>query len=310
MGKYILKRIGQTVFVLFAISIIVFLLMNVLPGDPVALMLEKRADPATVEQVRHSLGLDKPLLVQYFDFLKGVFQGDLGTSYFTKEPVMETLTRSFFITLQLAASSFVFAVVIGVTCGMLAAIYRGKALDSTLMTCSIIGISAPSFWVAIILQIIFGLQLDLLPISGFASPIYFILPSIALGTRYAASIARITRTSMLDVINQDYIRTARAKGVKENVVMFKHAFKNALIPIVTLLGTQLGYMLGGSMLIEKIFTIPGIGNVLVTSLSNRDLPLLRGAMLYVAVAFVLVNLLVDISYAFIDPRIRVTGGKK
>ncbi|MEF9919005.1 MAG: ABC transporter permease, partial [Eubacterium sp.] len=285
-------------------------LMNVLPGDPVALMLEKRADPATVEQVRHSLGLDKPLLVQYFDFLKGVFQGDLGTSYFTKEPVMEKLTRSFFITLQLAASSFVFAVVIGVTCGMLAAIYRGKALDSTLMTCSIIGISAPSFWVAIILQIIFGLQLDLLPISGFASPIYFILPSIALGTRYAASIARITRTSMLDVINQDYIRTARAKGVKENVVMFKHAFKNALIPIVTLLGTQLGYMLGGSMLIEKIFTIPGIGNVLVTSLSNRDLPLLRGAMLYVAVAFVLVNLLVDISYAFIDPRIRVTGGKK
>ena len=310
MGKYILKRLGQTLLVLFAISIIVFLLMNVLPGDPVALMLEKRADPATVEQVRHSLGLDKPLFQQYWDFLVGIFHGDLGTSYFTKEPVMATLTRSFFITLQLAACSFVFAVIIGVTCGMLAAIYRGKALDSTLMTLSIVGISAPSFWVAIILQIIFGLQLDLLPISGFSSPIYFILPSIALGTRYAASIARITRTSMLDVIGQDYIRTARAKGVKESVVMLKHAFKNVLIPIVTLLGTQLGYMLGGSMLIEKVFTIPGIGNVLVTSLNNRDLPLLRGAMLYVAVAFVLVNLLVDISYAFIDPRIRVTEGKK
>lgn len=223
---------------------------------------------------------------------------------------METLTRGFFITLQLAVCSFIFAVIIGIVCGMLAAIYRGKAIDSTLMTLSIIGISAPSFWVAIILQIIFGLNLNLLPISGFSSPIYFILPSIALGTRYAASIARITRTSMLDVVSQDYIRTARAKGVKESVVMWKHAFKNALIPIVTLLGTQLGYMLGGSMLIEKVFTIPGIGSILVTSLNNRDLPLLRGAMLYVAVAFVLVNLLVDISYAFIDPRIRVTGGKK
>lgn len=310
MGKYILKRIGQTLIVLFAISVIVFLLMNVIPGDPVALMLEKRADPATMAKVRHELGLDQPLFIQYLDFIKGVFQGDLGTSYFTKEPVLDTLTRSFFITLQLAACSFIFAVIIGITCGMLAAIYRGKAVDSILMTLSIIGISAPSFWVAIILQMIFGLWLDLMPISGFYSPIYFILPSIALGTRYAASIARITRTSMLDVINQDYIRTARAKGVKENVVMLKHAFKNALIPIVTLLGTQLGYMLGGSMLIEKVFTIPGIGNILVTSLNNRDLPLLRGAMLYVAVAFVVVNLLVDISYAFIDPRIRVTGGNK
>ena len=170
MGKYILKRLGQTLLVLFAISIIVFLLMNVLPGDPVALMLEKRADPATVEQVRHSLGLDKPLFQQYWDFLVGIFHGDLGTSYFTKEPVMETLTRSFFITLQLAACSFVFAVIIGVTCGMLAAIYRGKALDSTLMTLSIVGISAPSFWVAIILQIIFGLQLDLLPIAHLFYP--------------------------------------------------------------------------------------------------------------------------------------------
>ena len=282
--RQILKRIGQTLIVLFAISVIVFLLMNVIPGDPVALMLEKRADPATMAKVRHELGLDQPLFIQYLDFIKGVFQGDLGTSYFTKEPVLDTLTRSFFITLQLAACSFIFAV--------------------------IIGISAPSFWVAIILQMVFGLWLDLMPISGFYSPIYFILPSIALGTRYAASIARITRTSMLDVINQDYIRTARAKGVKENVVMLKHAFKNALIPIVTLLGTQLGYMLGGSMLIEKVFTIPGVGNILVTSLNNRDLPLLRGAMLYVAVAFVVVNLLVDISYAFIDPRIRVTGGNK
>lgn len=308
MASYILKRLGQTVLVLFGISLITFILLQVVPGDPVALMLEKRADPATIERIRHEMGLDLPLYVQYFNFIKGAIHLDFGTSYFTKEVVTVALFRCFKVTLKLASMSFIFAVIIGIPCGMVAAIFRGKWVDSALMTLSIIGVSAPSFWFAILLQIFFGLKLDLLPISGFETPIYFILPSIALGARYAGSIARITRTSMLDVVRQDYIRTARAKGVKEKIVIMKHALKNAMIPIITLVGTELGYMLTGSMLIEKVFSIPGIGKLAVDSMANRDLPLLEGTVMYIAFIFVMVNLIVDISYAFIDPRIRYGKG--
>lgn len=309
MLSYILKRLGQTIFVLFGITLATFILINVVPGDPVQVMLEKRADPETIERVRHELGIDKPLPEQYINFVKGAVKLDLGKSYFSKEPVTRVLSRCFVTTAKLAAMSFLFAVVIGVTCGIIAAVNRGRPLDSALMTVAMLGMSAPSFWIAIILQIIFGLKLNLLPLSGFDSAASFILPSIALGTRYAASIARITRTSMLDVIKQDYIRTARAKGVKESVVVVKHAFKNAMIPIVTLLGTQLGNMLAGSMLIEKVFSISGIGKLAVDSMTNRDLPLVQGAVLYIAAIFVVINLLVDISYAFIDPRIRYGKGE-
>lgn len=308
MFRYIAKRLCQTLLVLVGISLITFILLQVVPGDPVELMLEKRADAETIARVRHELGLDLPLPQQYFNFIKGALRLDFGKSYFTKEVVTTTLIRSFKVTVKLASMSFLFAVILGVTCGMAAAINRGKWIDSALMTISIIGVSAPSFWIAIILQIIFGLKLDLLPISGFNSPAHFILPSIALGARYAGSIARITRTSMLDVIKQDYIRTARAKGVKENLVIMKHALKNAMIPIITLVGTELGYMLTGSMLIERVFSIPGIGKLAVDSMSTRDLPLLEGTVMYIALIFVIINLMVDISYAFIDPRIRYGKG--
>ena len=271
-------------------------------------MLDKRADEATIEKVRHEMGLDVPLPEQYINFVKGAVRLDFGKSYFTKENVMDALVRSFKVTVKLAAMSFIFACVIGLTCGMIAAVYRGKWIDSLLMTLSMVGVSAPSFWIAIILQIVIGLKLDLLPISGFDGPLNYILPSIALGTRYAGSIARITRTSMLDVIKQDYIRTARSKGVKEFLVIMKHALKNAMIPIVTLVGTELGYMLTGSMLIEKVFAIPGIGKLAVDGMMNRDLPLLQGTVVYIALVFVIVNLVVDISYAFIDPRIRYGKG--
>lgn len=304
MVSYISKRIVQTAVVLLGISLVTFLLLQVVPGDPVSLMLDRRADPATIAAVRHQLGLDVSLPQQYLNFVNGVIHLNLGNSYFTKEPVLSALNRAFQVTLKLASLSFVFAVVIGISCGMIAALYRGKWLDSSLMTLSIVGVSAPSFWIAIILQIIFGLKLNLLPISGFDVPAAYILPSIALGTRYAGSIARITRTSMLDVIKQDYIRTARAKGAKRNAVIIHHAMKNAMIPIITLVGTELGNMLTGSMLIEKVFSIPGIGKLAVDSMSNRDLPLLEGTVMYIALVFVVVNLLVDISYAFIDPRIR------
>ena len=308
MLSYISKRIVQTAVVLLGISLVTFLLLQVVPGDPVSLMLDRRADAATIAAVRHQLGLDVPLPQQYLNFIKGVTHLDLGNSYFTKEPVLSALNRSFQVTLKLASLSFVFAIVIGISCGMIAALYRGKWLDSSLMTLSIIGVSAPSFWIAILLQIIFGLKLNLLPISGFDTPAAYILPSIALGTRYAGSIARITRTSMLDVIKQDYIRTARAKGAKQTAVIVHHAMKNAMIPIITLVGNELGNMLTGSMLIEKVFSIPGIGKLAVDSMSNRDLPLLEGTVMYIALVFVVVNLLVDISYAFIDPRIRYGRG--
>jgi len=283
-------------------------LLNVVPGDPVAMMLDKRADAETIARVKAEMGLDAPLPEQYINFVKGAVRLDFGKSYFSKEVVTDALVRCFKVTVRLAAMSFLFAVIIGIPCGMLAAVKRGTVIDSGLMTLAMFGVSAPSFWIAIILQIVIGLKLDLLPISGFDGPLNYILPSIALGTRYAGSIARITRTSMLDVIKQDYIRTARSKGVKENLVILKHALKNAMIPIVTLVGTELGYMLTGSMLIEKVFSIPGIGKLAVDAMMNRDLPMLQGTVMYIALVFVIVNLVVDLSYALIDPRIRVGKG--
>ena len=308
MLSYTGKRLLQTIFVLLGISLITFVLLQVVPGDPVALMLEKRADPETIAKVRKELGLDLPYYVQYLNFVKGAIHLDFGTSYFTKEVVTDALIRSFKVTVKLACMSFIFAAVIGIPCGIFAAVKRGKGIDTVVMVLSIIGVSAPAFWVAIILQILFGLKLNILPISGFDTPASYILPSIALGARYAGNIARITRTSMLEVLGQDYIRTAKAKGAMRWAVILKHALKNAMIPIVTLVGTDFGYMLTGSMLIEKVFSIPGIGKLAVDAMSNRDLPLLEGTVMYIAFVFVVVNLIVDVSYAFLDPRIRYGKG--
>lgn len=308
MLSYTGKRLLQTIFVLLGISLITFVLLQVVPGDPVALMLEKRADPETIAKVRKELGLDLPYYVQYLNFIKGAIHLDFGTSYFTKEVVTDALIRCFKVTVKLACMSFIFASVIGIPCGIFAAVKRGKGIDTVVMVLSIVGVSAPAFWVAIILQILFGLKLNVLPISGFDTPVSYILPSLALGARYAGNIARITRTSMLEVLGQDYIRTAKAKGAMRWAVILKHALKNAMIPIVTLVGTDFGYMLTGSMLIEKVFSIPGIGKLAVDAMSNRDLPLLEGTVMYIAFVFVVVNLIVDVSYAFLDPRIRYGKG--
>ena len=308
MLSYTGKRLLQTIFVLLGISLITFVLLQVVPGDPVALMLEKRADPETIARVRKELGLDLPYYVQYLNFIKGAIHLDFGTSYFTKEVVTDALIRCFKVTVKLACMSFIFASVIGIPCGIFAAVKRGKGIDTVVMVLSIVGVSAPAFWVAIILQILFGLKLNVLPISGFDTPASYILPSLALGARYAGNIARITRTSMLEVLGQDYIRTAKAKGAMRWAVILKHALKNAMIPIVTLVGTDFGYMLTGSMLIEKVFSIPGIGKLAVDAMSNRDLPLLEGTVMYIAFVFVVVNLIVDVSYAFLDPRIRYGKG--
>ena len=305
MRKYIIKRIGEAIAVVFAIIVITFVILNVIPGDPVLLILGERADSATIEMVRNQMGFDKPLYIQFFSYLKNLLHLNLGVSYFTREAVFESLSRALGVTIKLALSAYTFALVFGIVFGVIAAVNRGKFIDKFLMSTSIIGISAPSFWVAIILQIIFGLKLNLLPISGGDSVEAFILPAFALGTRYIASIARITRTSMLEVIGQDYIRTAEAKGVSKWKVIIGHALRNALLPIITLVGTELGGILTGSMLIEKVFSISGIGKLTVDSILSRDMPVLQGAIIYIATVCVIIYLLVDISYAYIDPRIRL-----
>ncbi|MDR0649137.1 MAG: ABC transporter permease [Synergistaceae bacterium] len=308
MGAYILKRLAQTFVVLWGVSLVTFILMNVVPGDPVLLMLERRARPEDVARVRHEMGLDKPRAVQYFEFVAKAVRLDLGRSYFTKEPVTTALTRRFGVTVRLASLAYAIALLLGISMGVAAALKRGSAFDSLITGGAALGISAPVFWVAILLQIVFGLRLAWFPISGIRSPGSFVLPAAALGIRYIASISRVTRTSMLEVISQDYIRTARAKGLAEKTVILKHALKNALIPIITLAGTELGNLLAGSMLTEWVFAIPGMGKQMVDSILMRDLPMLQGTVLYVAVIFVMSNLVVDISYAFIDPRIRYSHG--
>ncbi len=282
-----------------------FFVLNIVPGNPVEIMLGEFADKATIARVTHEMGLDQPIYIQYINWLKNMLTGDFGTSYFQNKPVIDILTSSFAVTAKLAGIAYVLAVVLGVFVGVVAAVNRGRWLDSLLMTISVFGISAPAFWIAIILQIVICLQLNLLPLSGINSFASFILPGIALGTRYAASIARITRTSMLEVLSQDYIRTAQAKGLKQRAVIIKHALRNALIPIITIAGTDLGNILTGSVLVESVFSIPGIGKMLVDSINTRDLPIVQGGVMYIAVICVVMYLVVDILYTVVDPRIRL-----
>lgn len=306
MLSYIAKRLLQSVFVIFAISIITFALMNVVPGDPVAVMLSKRADPVTIQRIRHQLGTDLPLPTQYLNMVKKVFHGDLGKSYFSGIPVSELISQKFKVTLKLSLLAFVFAIIIGIFCGIIAALNRGRIGDTIIMILAMLGISAPVFWIALVLQIIFGLKLQWFPIAGFSSPIYMVLPTITLGSCNAAEIARITRTSMLEVMRQDYIRTARAKGVYRRVIIIKHMLRNALLPIVTILGNILGGLLTGAIMTETVFGIPGLGRLTIESIEHRDFQVIEGTILFVAVVYVLMNLIVDISYAFIDPRISLS----
>lgn len=303
--KYIFNRTLQTIVVLVGVTLVTFIMLNIIPGDPVTLMLEKKADPATIDRIRHELGLDRPLTVQYLDFIRNALVGDFGTSYFQREEVFVIIKRGFLVTLKLGGYSFLFALILGIGIGTLAAANRGNYVDRILMLITMVGISAPVFWIAVILQIVFGLKLDWLPISGIDTPSGFILPTIALGTRFAGSIARLTRTSMLDALTQDYIRTARAKGLHEFVVVMKHVFKNAAIPILTFTGITIKDILGGSILTETVFSIPGLGKLMVDAIMTRDIPLIQGSVIYVAIVFVLTNLLIDVCYGFLDPRVGV-----
>ncbi|MFS8640051.1 MAG: ABC transporter permease [Symbiobacteriaceae bacterium] len=306
MLSYVVRRLLQGIPVLLGVSLITFILMHVVPGDPVAVAFEKKADPATIERIRREMGLDRPLPVQYADFLLKALQGDLGRSFQTSQPVAEMIRSAMPATLKLTAAAVLVSVAIGVPFGILAALHRGTAVDYMATVAALSFISAPVFWVAMVAQLLFGYRLGWLPISGFDTPKHLVLPALVLGTRYAASIARYTRSSMLDVIGQDYIRTARAKGLSGRVVVFKHALKNALIPVITVVGLEIGGLLTGSILTESVFGIPGLGLVTIRGLNTLDFPVIQATVLLTAVIFVVMNILVDISYSLIDPRIRMT----
>ena len=296
MRSFLIKRILQAAGVVICISALTFFILNVVPGDPVRVMMGDMADEQTVQQVRHTMGLDKPVPEQYANWFGKMLHGDFGTSYMQKKSVIALMSKALTVTLQLAICAYIFA-----------AVNHGRWLDRTLMSLAVFGISAPVFWVAIVLQIVFALNLKWFPLSGVKTAAAYVLPIIALGTRYAASIARVTRTSMLDVLSQDYIRTAEAKGLSRWTIIIKHALRNALIPIITIAGTQLGDILTGSILIESIFAMPGMGKLLLDAINARDLPLIEGSVMYIAVICVAIYLVVDILYAVVDPRIRLGG---
>lgn len=310
MRDFLIKRILQAVGVVLCISAITFFVLNIVPGDPVRIMMGDMADEATIEQVRHNMGLDRPVPEQYVNWLGNMLHGDFGTSYSQNRPVVTLMGNAFAVTAQLAGWAYLFALALGLVLGVVSAVNHGRALDRGLMALSVFGISAPSFWVAIILQIIFALTLHWFPLSGVKTPIHFVLPVIALGVRYAASIARVTRTSMLEVLGQDYMRTAEAKGLSRWTVVIGHGLRNALIPIITIAGTQLGEIFTGSILIESIFSMPGMGKMLLDAINTRDLPLIQGGVMYIAIICVVVYLVVDILYAVVDPRIRLGGGEE
>ena len=307
MRQYLVKRVLLAVGILFSISLITFFILNIMPGDAVALMLGDTADPNTIETVRHNLGMDRPLAEQYIDWITGVFTGDLGTSYFQRKAVSDLLLTAFGYTARLAAVSYLIALAVGLAVGIVSALNRGTVLDRGLMTLTVVGISAPSFWVAILLQIFIGLRFKGIPIYGLEKPVDYLLPCVSLGLRYAASIARITRTSMLEVMGQDFIRTARAKGLSPARTVLVHMLRNALVPIITVISTDIGTLFAGSMLTESVFNIKGVGKLLVDNITKRDIPVVQGCVICVAVICVAVYLIVDLLYAVVDPNIRLGG---
>lgn len=306
MLSYIARKILYTIPVLWGVVTVVFIVINIVPGDPVAIMTGQRGDEATLNKIRADMGLDLPIGEQYVRFLAQLCKGDLGTSYRNNEPVAQAIASRFWATGKLALGALLIGTLIGVAAGVISAVKKYSMFDYTAMFIAIAGVSAPVFWVGLLLLLLFAYTLGWVPGVGYGdgSFKYLILPMITLGVRPAALTARLSRSCMLEVMNQDYIRTAKAKGLKKYAVVIKHAMKNAMIPVVTVIGTQISSLLSGAVLTESIFAWPGIGRLSVDSLLARDLPMVRGVVVFMAVTFLISNLLVDISYGFIDPRIR------
>ncbi|HEY9604717.1 MAG TPA: ABC transporter permease [Allocoleopsis sp.] len=334
MGRYIAKRLLNLIPVLLGITLLVFAFLHLIPGDPAVTMLGDRATPAQVAALRERLGLNQPLPLQYLTFLWNLVHLDFGTSIISGVPIAQEIRVRWPATFELSLAAITMASIVGIPAGVLAAVRKNSAVDNLTMSGSLLGVSMPVYWLGLLLIYLFAVNLSWLPPSGRLSidagfsfkPMtgfyvldallqldfkalkdvlaHLILPAVTLGTIPLAIVARITRSAMLEVLSQDYIRTARAKGLLERWVIFKHALKNALLPVVTIVGLQFGTLLGGAILTETIFSWPGIGSWIYDGILNRDYPVVQGGVVFVAVAFVLINLVVDLSYAFLDPRIQ------
>jgi len=304
MIQYILKRLMMLIPVLVGVTVVSFSLLQIVPGDPAVILAGEDANPEFIEAVRKEYGFDQPLYLQYFRFISHAVQGDFGISIRNREPVINLLMQRFAFTVQLSFLSILIAASIGLIAGVISATRQYSIFDNLSMMGALFGISMPIFWLGLLLMLVFSVNLRWFPAGGSGGLKHFILPAIALGAASAAVIARMTRASMLEVIRQDYIRTARANGLREWVVIYKHALKNAMIPVITVFGLEFGYMLGGAVLTETVFSLPGVGRLMVEGIFQRDYPVVQGAMLLVATTFVLVNLLTDVAYAFFDPKIR------
>lgn len=312
-GRYLLYRLSTAAVVLGGVSVITFLLVHLTPGDPATTILSQqmhRTPPqSAVESFRAEHGLNDPLYVQYFDWVTDVLQGDFGESYYSQRSVGDLLVSHLPATIELAIASLVVALVIAIPAGVVSAVHHGQWLDLVSQAGALIGVSMPNFWLGYLLILVFSVRLGVLPVAGSGGLTYLVLPAIALGTGMTAIVTRLVRSSMLEVLDQEYLETARAKGLTERIVLYKHALRNALIPVVTVAGLQLGFVLNGAVVIEIVFQRPGLGMLLVDAIFDRDYPVVQGVVLVIAVAFVITNFLVDLVYEYLDPRIRLAEGQ-
>jgi peptide/nickel transport system permease protein len=312
MFVYLVRRLLAVIPVMAVVVTVVFLLIHLIPGDPVSVMLGPEASPAQIEATRRSLGLDRPIHEQLLGFYARVLRGDLGQSYFLDRPVTTAIIERAEPTLMLMACAMLVAVAIGVPSGVVAAAHRGSVWDRTLMLGSLLGVCVPGFWLSLNFIYLFAVRLGWLPAAGYASVLtdpvaalrYMVLPAVSLGFNQSALIARISRSCMLEALQQDYVRTARAKGLPERAVTYAHAFRNALVPVVTVIGVTTAVLIGGAVVTEIVFNIPGLGRLVISAILRRDYPVVQGVVLVTAAVYVLINLAVDVLYAFIDPRIR------
>jgi len=310
MLVYILKRLLMAVPTLLGVFTIIFILTYLAPGDPVQAVMGdeyRRADPATIERVRNSMGLNDPWIVQYLRFLGRMVRGDLGESYVLGQSVTEIIGYRFPRTLQLMAAGLFVAVLIGIPAGILAARYQYSWIDHTLMLVALIGVAMPVFWQAILAKIFLTQDtygIALFPVAGYGGPIYMVLPSLVLGTQLSSTIARVMRSSLLEERSKDYSRTARSKGLWENRIIFRHQLRNAMIPVLTIIGLDVGYLLGGSVVTEIVFNWPGLGRAVVNAIFRRDNPVIIGTLVFGALLFIVVNLIVDLAYGLLNPQIR------
>lgn len=307
MLKYIARRVLVAIPLVLAIATVVFVMLRVaLPGDPVMLLAGDRASPELIEQIRKNLGLDRPVIEQYFIFLANAAQGDLGRSVKSREPVLDAIAKAFPFTVVLTFLSVTFGTLTGLVVGVITAVRRNTWIDRVSIVVVVFFYSIPTFWLGLLLILIFAVGLRWLPVQGTGTWQHFVMPVITLGIGQAALIARLTRASMTEVLGTGYIQTARAKGLSDRGVIFRHALKNTLIPIVTVVGLSVGGLLGGAVITENIFGLPGVGRLAIDAINNRDYPMIQGTVLLVATTFVFVNLVVDILYVYVDPRIRYT----